>query len=261
MDPMVSSYIKQVSKHFLCRANWPPQPVDAGDFGVLKSDGCFYRMGNIAEDEKLQIKFRTRTTVEKGEWTFDSNGGAQMQASLAADAVGTAAIDIEISFTDEHSVFFWAVRGKTVEIADRAHLEDDIVRCYEKKVDGRRRVWDRRYVVVVQAMKAVSTTILVSQKKGATAVLSATRTRTEARGKKYPFGVVGGLDIDLKKSKGVGIRYVTVGDLTPLMILAELSGAPFRRKRLRGPTVEQPSDVASERLALVDLAPEDYRLA
>jgi CHAT domain-containing protein len=213
MASAAQSYAKEVRSQFERYATWLPNEivVNVGDIGVLHKN-IFYKEANV---KQLGINLPTSSDPKaKAQYKFTSKGTAQVSGKASASGIPTSTGQIsstlEISFSDEHALYFQLEDCVGTTFANLVDLKTKILGLVAKNH------WALEHVVVTRVIRASAATILQSSSKGASIVLEAKNSVPIAEA----FKVAGGVSYHSEKSIGVSI--VAEGDVTPLLTVGKV---------------------------------------
>jgi hypothetical protein len=237
--PTDQQYGASIRKETTLFANWPPNaPRALGDFGRING-ALFEFFGQLEPKEIKGIGSRDSPSPVGYDIMIKSTRSVSAHLSAEAKAkVADGKALLEIKFPSEDGVVFVA---PSVTIAEITNLQALGRTLTERLRDDN---WDVDHAVVVQVSKADSATILLSNQEGAGIDFEV------AANAPVNAQLVSKLDAGASviNSRGVGIKIIGEGPLTPLFKLASL------RRRIFG----DPKIVYRE--ALAPKAPHDLEI-
>jgi hypothetical protein len=199
-------------------ANWPPNaPREIGDFGRVNG-ALFEFFGRL--DPKEIGALGSRESPSPAGYDIMIKSTRSLKSHLSAEAKAKVADGkalLEIKFTSEEGVVFAAPSVTITEITSLQALGNML---NQRRLKG---TWDMDHAVVIQVTKAESATILLSNQEGAGIDFEV------AANAPVNSQVVAKLDAgsSVVDSRGVGIKIIGEGPLTPLFKLAYLKGRIF----------------------------------
>jgi hypothetical protein len=218
MSGLDSSYLNDVQKHLGYFGIFPPnRPVKLGDYGKRQGDE-WERHGNISK--WIEPKEQRR---DGGPMTFTSDGDVKTQLKVGAkDPTGQYDVDLDLTFTKKHSIFFQAHRTTIVSISNLQRVGERIVQEYQEKGND----WQLSDEWVNELVLCDVLTVIVASESGQQVTL---------RGK-APVNVSGVpvAQIDLEKfsiaksSSGMSITGPIKG-ATPLFKLYRVNDSAFKK--------------------------------
>ncbi|MFN7917892.1 MAG: lipase family protein [Vicinamibacterales bacterium] len=209
-----TDYCKQIKQGLRRHANFPPDvPIALGDYGRMQ-DHVFERVGNVGQ---LGVTFGVVRSTGKSGYSFKSQGNVDVAlvGKGELDAAGAAAIraSVDIHFSRENAVFFAAAGVEVLVIDDLRALEASLIALLG---EGR---WEADFYVVTEVNTAAKTTALSSASSESAIKLEASSPAIEA----VQLGDAS-LELQVKRSRNIGLEIVTEAGHTPLMQLARLRG-------------------------------------
>jgi hypothetical protein len=197
-------------------ASWPPtEPRAIGDFGLVK-DGVFQFYGRLSAPEIASLGSRDGPPA-RWDLTYKATRGLNTDAKARAEAgVVEGKALLEVGFNTEDAFMFTAPDVRIKQVEDLITLGRLL---NQRRLEGD---WNMDHAVVVEVSTATTATIVLSEQNGANLKLE-----IDAKAP-VTAEVVANLKADAAylDSKGVGVRLIGEGPLTPLFKLA------FLRKRL-----------------------------
>ncbi|UVK35800.1 hypothetical protein LHFGNBLO_006014 (plasmid) [Mesorhizobium sp. AR10] len=199
-------------------ANWPPNaPREIGDFGRV--NGALFEFFGHLNPEEIEM-LGSRESPSPVGYDIMIKSTRSLNAHLSAEAKAKVADGkalLEIKFTSEKGVVFAAPSVTITEIASLQALGHML---NKRRLEGN---WDTDHAVVVQVSKADSATILLSNQEGAGIDFEV------AANAPVNAQLVAKLDAgaSVVDSRGVGIKIIGEGPLTPLFKLAYLKRRIF----------------------------------
>lgn len=211
--PTDQQYGASIRKETAMFANWPPNsPREIGDFGRV--DGALFQFFGRLDPEEIQA-LGSRESPSPAGYDIMIKSTRSLKAHVSAEAKAKVADGkalLEIKFTSDDGVVFTAPSITITEITNMQTLGHLL---NERRLKGS---WDMDHAVVVQISQADSATILLSNQEGAAIDFEvAANVPVDAQ-------LVATLDAgaSVVDSRGVGIKIIGQGPLTPLFKLAYL---------------------------------------
>lgn len=213
MKPLFLRYAQQVhAQLYPYFANWPPdQGVELGDYGLL-DDTTFVRHGSTSS---LGIDFNTLDARGKTHHQFCSDGSAEFRSRGEAIGLPNQNARLEITFKNAGAVFFDCSDCNNFAIEDKLSLGNEILTRY------RAGVWDLKWVVVTDLVRAGTTTIAIASDAGASMTLEA-----ESGVPKLSLATAKG-SLHVTNAKHLGYRLIAKPGLSPLFRCATLRHRVF----------------------------------
>ncbi|TMR90163.1 hypothetical protein [Nonomuraea basaltis] len=211
--PSNQQYGFSIRRETSCFANWPPNALrEIGDYGPV--NGALFEFFGRLDREEIEALGR-REGPSSADYDIMIKSSRSLYSHLSAEAranVSHGKALLEITFTSEEGIVFAAPSIKITEIASMATLGRIL---NERRLKGN---WLMDHAVVVQVSAAESATILLSNQAGAGMEFEV------AADAPVNTQLVAKLDagVSLVSSRGVGIKIIGEGPLTPLFKLAYL---------------------------------------
>jgi hypothetical protein len=192
-------------------ATWPiGNPLQLGDYGVLKKNSVFVRLGNVSQHG---IQFTTRSDPTKDDYEYKSANEVEVKSYGKLDGqAGGATINahLEIEFASRRAVFFFAADCTYDSIDDQVALGNEIMARYDQKK------WKGEWVVVSSLLSAAATTAIVSGAKSGSISLEATANVDRVDLADANVGVA------VKAEKNLDLKTITAQGMQPLMGLSQV---------------------------------------
>jgi hypothetical protein len=178
MSDLTVQYTDEMHDQFHLYAAWTPDyPFALGDVGILNP--TFWGHGNIFS-RKTSLKelgfkdfsIRKGTAVMNPE--FSSKGGVTTTFKLSGSVAPVGSVlsiddaGFIIEFADENLTTFEALGAKTESIENQVEIGQEILKRYrEENPDTHPRYWNKEWVVIVDLLRADSSTVFISDNKNA----------------------------------------------------------------------------------------------
>ncbi|MBO3751113.1 hypothetical protein J5X84_34000 [Streptosporangiaceae bacterium NEAU-GS5] len=214
-DQQYGSSIRRATSLF---ANWPPNaPREIGDYGRV--NGALFEIFGRLDSQEIEALGKREGPSPAG-YDVMIKSSRSLNSHLSAEAranAGDGMALLEIKFSSEEGIVFIAPSIKITEVIDMAALGRVLK---ERLREGN---WIMDHAVVVQVSAAESATILLSNQADAGMEFEV------AAGVPVNAQLVAKLNagVSLISSRGVGIKIIGEGPLTPLFKLASLKRRIF----------------------------------
>jgi len=211
--PTDQQYAEQIRKETSLFANWLPNSARAiGDFGRVNG-ALFEYYGRLDPDEIQALGSRSGPSPAGYDIMIHASRalGAKLGGQVdAGPAAGKAML--EIKFSSEKGIVFSAPTGVITAIESMQVLGTTLK---QRRLEGN---WDMDHAVVVETVTVASATILLSNQRGAQIDFEV------AANAPVNAQLMAQLDAraSVLDSRGVGIKIIGEGPLTPLFRLAYL---------------------------------------
>lgn len=186
-----------------------------------------YHYERVTDLRAQCIHFEVIPAQTQADFDYSSRGAVSIVTKIAGEvpaggsAIAQANAGITVKFGRAEAVAFRAVGCRSAQIKDRAVLEEEICSRY------RTGLWPEEWVVIVEAVSALSATILISNASNAQIDLLATG-NVGVRG--LDLASVGA-NFQVVNESSVAVKIVASQELTPLFKAAAI------RKRLLRPDI------------------------
>jgi hypothetical protein len=247
-------YTKEIRKQWEYSATWlPNETVELGDVGSLKD----FKFSPQTTLDDLGISMgRTGPCAAKSDYYYQSKNGVSVTAKASGDAtipgssLGVNDAGFSIKFSQDKATVFRMLGCTGTRILNLDPLMNEILSRYKNKQ------WADDRVVVIEAVKASSGTILVSKSSDTQVDLAATVTAN-----------IGPLDLanakaefNMEKSQDLAFYCIAQNGLTPLFkalgIKKSILGKPTVQPRLKipgpGTALGKPAQGKGPQLGIVD---------
>jgi hypothetical protein len=219
MSGLAYKYAEDIHNNLQMFPVWPVNTsLCLGDYGTLEGN-IFNREDSIATRYGITIK--TRSTPASVHYDYKSADMVETTFYAKGDVkIGTiiplAKAGLDISFSGEGAVFFNAAECSMNSIDNKREIFEKITKLY------RRGEWNKKYRLITDIVTSGATTILISDKSGASISL-------EASSPEIPIIDLAKASVGLttKSEKNIGVKIISDGGLTPLMKLGGIVVSPF----------------------------------
>jgi hypothetical protein len=219
-------YASNIRAHIGLFATWLPNAeVKIGQYGTL--DGALFQPMN----QLMGLYAKPAPAKAKYDFTIAADRTINTESKALADAgVTHGNVLLEVQFHREAAVSFSAPEAVITRVGDIRELGEKLVMMLNAGD------WDRKHAIVVEVVSTPKATIIASEKAGA-------QVKFEV-GAKTPISPQAMADLNeetsLRTYKGVGVKVIGEGPLTPLFRLAFLEKRLFRNPTIsfRGPAGE-----------------------
>lgn len=225
-------------------ANWPPNsPREIGDYGRVNGS-LFEFFGRLTSKEIKALGSREGPSAASYDIMIKSTRSLNARLSAEAEArVADGKALLEIKFSSDQGVVFAA---PAVSISEITSMEALGHLLKERRVKGN---WEMDYAVVVQVSNAESATILLSNQEGA-GIDFEVDADVPVNAQLMAKLDAGTSVVD---SRGVGMKIIGEGPLTPLFKLARL-----KRRIIGDPKIVYRDALAPDAIHEID---EEFVLA
>jgi hypothetical protein len=213
MKNMANAYADDIHNNFqMLYANWlPGNPLQLGDYGLMQG-GLLNRMGNIAEKE---IAFTPRADAKSVDQEYYSADSVEVKFNAKGSGTisggPTIKASLDIIFSSQNSVFFYAAGCLVKSIEDKNTVGDQILKLVEQDQ------WNTEFVVVTDIVASDKTTVVISGSEQGGITL-------EASSAVIPNISLGDITTSLavKWEKNIGFKAVTAEGMQPLFGLCKV---------------------------------------
>lgn len=221
-------YAANIRKETSFFATWAPNDTIAiGDFGAVNG-AVFQRFGHLDDREIARLDTDAAGALADYDIMIGANRSFNADVKARADAgVADSKALLQVNFTSERGILFSAVGATSQQARDLTALG----RVLKDRSD--RNLWNMDHAVVVQVATVGRATVLLSNESGASLNLEVDANAP------LNAQVMANLDAgtSVLSVRGVGMRIVGSGPMTPLFRLAYLRKRIFRDPEIayRGP--------------------------